>query len=259
MEKRYAGRVFGITGWHKYIRHNFVRKPDTLSDTDTNSMPDQESRIIPRRVQIVREDIIEKVIIANGGFIGNKHIWQHDQIIIVGDRDFDKEYLDTSIRLTLDEDILFSCHYFSAEAFVEYNNYGEYPHYYQGDPRIRRHEGLSYLATRGFKWPSIHEVPVTTRPTSNFENRQLAHPLRSKYGYSVGEGLSKRERHEALAWAVKPNELGLEEVVKHIASLVRLSQRRTDRQNAIDLWQNDLEWLYETYYKNSLHSFLWPG
>jgi hypothetical protein len=86
------------------------------------------------------------------------------------------------------------------------------------------------------------------------------HELRAIYGYSVDarEGLSMAQRQQCLRKAVAG--LGLRTTAEHIAWLIKNAKRRHDdhMHNAIEKWEDDMDWLHDTFYKKSIHRFIWP-
>jgi hypothetical protein len=201
---------------------------------------------------------IEEIIKDEGGIIGNKDIWQKDQIIVVGRNNFDKQYLEKSVEIGLQ--FGFTCRYMAQEDFSSFLLSFEYPRYHKGDPRVKEHRGLSFLTSIGFKWPSLDnvETALTIGDLGKLREESI---LKSKYGYKVGGSISERSRRSALEMAVRPSELGLEAVAKHIANLIRLNRRRRTQINddALHAWESDLNWLYDTYYRGKIYSFDWPS
>ncbi len=102
------------------------------------------------------EMAIERIATLEGAVVGDSDIWQTNQMVIVGREAFDEDYLMKSVEFGLDEG--FTCRYLSQEDFWDYWLGGEETAYYAGDPRIASHEGLSFIASIGFKWPSIEVV-----------------------------------------------------------------------------------------------------
>jgi hypothetical protein len=206
----------------------------------------------------LNRDEMEEIIKNKGGFIGGKGIWQCEQMVVIGRDGFDVDYLQKSVQIGLN--YKFSCNFLSQEAFLDILENDRYPSYYKGDPRIQDHQGLSYVATLGFPWPSA-EVTIGIGGTGNLLVWNDSHPLRSRYGYNVQRETPESERLSALKIAVRQDALGLREVAEHIAWLIRLAKRRRDDKmdEAIDNWESDLEWLYKEYYENSVYSFIWPS
>jgi hypothetical protein len=88
-----------------------------------------------------------------------------------------------------------------------------------------------------------------------------AHQLKSRFGYGVQRSVSVRERRQRLGRAVSgPGALGLQTVAKHIAFLINFNLRRYDDRmlDAIERWESDLDWLYQSYYEGKAYSFVWP-
>lgn len=206
------------------------------------------------------EMVIEKIATLEGAIVGDADIWQTNQLIVVGREDFDEEYLETSIDFGLEHG--FTCRYLSQEDFWSYWLGADETTYYAGDPRIRDHEGLSFLASVGFKWPSIEAVE-RYGGTGDLSGRfREQHELKRFFGYSVRQGISAEERRQRLKRAIRepPGGLGLRVVAEHIAGMTNLALSRGDNRmdEAIGKWESDLEWLRQKYYLNRRHSFLWP-
>jgi hypothetical protein len=101
----------------------------------------------------LREDEIKEIIYKKSGIIGNKDTWQHDQIIIVGQKDFDKDYLKMSFEVG--DKFGFICHYMSQEDFINFYQQGSEVYYFINDCRFRDHDGLSFLASLKRGWPYV--------------------------------------------------------------------------------------------------------
>jgi len=202
---------------------------------------------------------LKKIVSLEGGLVGDADIWQTNQLIIVGREAFDKNYLRRSIEFGLEQG--FVCRYLSQEDFWHFWLGGEETTYYAGDPRIARHAGLSFIASVGFRWPSIEAVQGVGGTGRLSERMNEEHLLKSRFGYSVALGTTVEERRRKLDRAVTgPGALGLENVVKHIAGLVNRNRLRHDNRmlDAIEKWEADLDWLYRTYYDGHAYSFVWP-
>ena len=206
------------------------------------------------------EVVIEKIAALEGAIVGDADIWQTNQLIVVGREDFDEEYLEASIDFGLEHG--FACRYLSQEDFWGYWLGADETTYYAGDPRIRDHEGLSFLASVGFKWPSIAAVE-RYGGTGDLAGRfREQHELKRFFGYSVRQGISAEERRQRLKRAIRqpPSGLGLKAVAEHIAGMTNLALSRGDDRmdEAVGKWESDLEWLRQRYYLSRRHSFLWP-
>jgi hypothetical protein len=198
------------------------------------------------------EQDLKKGILLNGGYIGDKEIWQRDQILVIGREDFDKDYLRASVGTGLLYG--FTCRYMRQEDFVYYASTGTLPKYYRDDPRIRDHAGLRFLTSIGFKWPST-DATVGIGGTSDTDYNTESEL--TKYGYNVKQGTPEQVRRAALARAVAG--MGLYGVVDWIAKLVRWRKAKlSDNSGPIGRWEADLQWLHDKYYKGSKHSFIWP-
>jgi len=230
--------------------------PSDLTDTRWRRLSGQIVGVTgsgPFEVADVRD-----VVTFADGYIGSKDVWQQDQMMVVGEEDFDEEYLRKSIEIGLKYE--FACEYLSQQAFLDLLLNGIKTVYYKGDPRIQAHKGLDFLASIGFEWPSTDATPGNGSSDLDTGWKETS-VLAAKYGYSVRKEVSIRERQEALKRAVSRGGLGLQGVVEHIAFLVRINKARRgrDMDEAIERWEYDLNWLHKTYYEKSLHSFVWPS
>ncbi len=205
------------------------------------------------------EMAIEKIVTLEGGIVGDGDVWQTNQMVIVGREAFDEDYLLKSVEFGMEQG--FTCRYLSQEDFWDYWLGAEETTYYEGDLRIAGHEGLSFLSSIGFAWPSV-EVAQGSGGTGGLADRlNASHVLKSRFGYSARRGISTRERRQRLSRAVKgPGALGLRTVAFHIAGLISINSSRHDvqRLDAIGRWESDLDWLRRSYYEGKAYSFVWP-
>ncbi len=206
----------------------------------------------------LEEQAIERIVVLEGGVLDESNVWPEALIIVIGREHFDREFLLQSIHAR--HDYGYDYPYISQEAFFEFWLDGVLPAYYEGDPRIENHEGLSFLASIGFTWPTINEVQgIGSSDSSKNWNEESI--LKSKFGYRVRKGLKESTRRKRLAAAVTASDgLGLHAVAEHIAFLIRLNQGKADPslEGALERWRSDLDWLYKTYYENSAYRFSWP-
>lgn len=207
------------------------------------------------------EHAISKIVRLEGGIIGDKDIWQTHQIVVVGRKAFDEDYLIESREFGIEHG--FTCRYLSQEDFWQFWLSGEETTYYADDPKISEHEGLSFLASIGFKWPSIEAAECFGGTGSLAGRLRDQHELKRIFGYSVRQDVAVEERRQSLKRAIRrpPSGLGLRAVAEHIAGMASLNSSRYDdrMQEAIDRWKSDLEWLRQKYYVDRYHSFLWPS
>jgi len=207
-------------------------------------------------------EAIERIILLEGGTVGGRigqdDSWQENQIIVVGSDDFVEEYLLESVNVGLRHG--FTCRYMAQEVFWDLWLWDEYQPHYKADPRIEEHPGLLFLASIGFKWPTIQELHGTGT-IDNTKTWNTESILRSKFGYHVRKHLSEKTRRKRLQNAITaPDGLELKVVADHIAFLIRLNQGKADGSmgGAIERWRSELDWLYENHYLTSAHSFNWP-
>lgn len=204
-----------------------------------------------------------KFVEKMGAYVTDGTVWHDDSIVVIGRELFDQEFLTNSVQFS--GEMGFRCAYMSQEAFVDLMEYGKPPMYFNGDPRIRDHPGLCFLATIGFAWPRVKEHLSTATydqishyPWNDYAaGWQEAHPIRSIFRYSVQKGITEIERHNALRSAIRKDALGLRVVAEHIAWLVNRPQN-VNMADAVERWKQDLDWLYENFYKNTIYSFVWP-
>lgn len=200
----------------------------------------------------ITETSIRSLAFWQGAILGDCDIWQDGQLIVIGRIGFDEDYLKQAIELIVTKEI--SIHFISQEVFLDFLETGILRSHYPGDPRIPDHPGLAFLSSIGFKWP----VPGTYRgihKLKNFEGED--HDLAVKYGYSVRAGKSIASRRKALNLGVSA--LGLQVVAYHITGLIKRNSGNPIMKRAVPRWREDLEWLYQTKYLASIHSFTWPS
>src|SRR6266404_3984194 len=227
MEQKFVGQVIGVTG-------------------DSPHYDEAINRIV----------LLEGGVL--GGSIGHDDSWQMNQIIVIGRDDFSEEYLLESINVC--QRRRFTFNYMSQEVFWDLWLWDEQQPYYEGDPRIDEHPGLSFLASVGFNWPTIRELQGMSSidDTRNWNSESI---LKSRFGYHVRKGFSEKTRRKRLNNAITASEgLGLKEVANLIVFFIHLGQGKADgsMEGAITRWKSDLNWLYETHYLNSEHRFKWP-
>lgn len=202
---------------------------------------------------------IETFIRRLGGTPGFDGLWQPSQLMIIGREGFDRTYLKHSVEAGMQNG--FECIYISQEALTGLLRLSTLPGYYRGDTRIRDHAGLQCVADFGFIWPTTNvSEPSNGTGEEHSAAWRPSHELTEIYGYRVDErtGLTIAERQERLRRAVAG--LGLRCVAEHIAANIKLAKNRrnANMESAIEKWHDDLDWLHETFYKGSIHRFIWP-
>jgi hypothetical protein len=184
--------------------------------------------------------------------------------IVIGREYFEEEYLKDALETNYSIHTSFIYEFYSQEDFINFWLFGVEANYYPGDPRIESHPGLTYLASLGdypWPWPSTDDEPGSGGYLNEYY-MQEKHPLLERFGYTVSakERLTQRERRKRLdtALTVQHNPLSLQEVVEHIAYLIKRSKRRHDNKmvQAIIKWEKDLDYLHQKYYKKQ---FRWPS
>ena len=228
MKRKYEGQIIGVTGFN-------------LHDNKA----------------------LEKIIELEGGIvkgdIGYDEVWEEEQIIVIGRTDFGEEYLKESIRAG--NELEFRCRYMTQEDFWDlWLDDEEFIPYYKSDPRINKHEGLKFLASIGFKFPTIKEVfGEESENPSDFSKRRLESELKSEFGYNVLKKTPLSARRNSLRKAIsEQNGLGLKSVVFHIFGRIGENRRRKNMGEAVKKWKTDLGWLKEHFYEDTIHSFRFP-
>lgn len=204
------------------------------------------------------EATIKEMIAERGGLVMDFNAIRDQQIIVVGRQQFNETYLTSAINTAVKRKL--SVYFLSQEDFIDYLFYDTLVLYQKGDVRITSHPGLSFLASVGFKWPSTVAKPSTSS-SGELAFTLNEHPLSYEYGYNVRQGTTLAARRAALRLALQdPSRLTLQQVVEHLAFIIRINKKRHDvkMDEAIKKWEEDLRWLYENYYKNSAYSFRWP-
>jgi hypothetical protein len=102
---------------------------------------------------------IEKIITLEGGLVGDKDAWQPNQLLVIGRKNFDRNYLKESVQILH----LYNetpCEYISQEDFWTawlHRDRALHRPYFRGDRRIYEHLGLRFLSTIGFSWPVVED------------------------------------------------------------------------------------------------------
>lgn len=207
------------------------------------------------------DEMIRRIIELEGGILSgdgqNNKEWEIEQIVIIGEEDFDKDYLIQSIEIGIEYN--FTCKYFSLEDFWDFYKEQDYEPYFEGDPRIANHAGLSFLASIGFKYPDVDIFGFGSRKQSNGKGWNIESILRSEFGYSVRAGVLEKERRKALRKAVKSTDIiTLQQIAEHIVFNINLRKGKKNMNSAVERWMQDLKWLKRECYDKSIHSFRFP-
>ncbi|MBM7842836.1 hypothetical protein [Herpetosiphon giganteus] len=80
--------------------------------------------------------------------------------------------------------------------------------------------------------------------------------LKKKYGYSANKGILPRKRLESLQRAVVGE--GIKKVTAHIELLYKMRKNHPNMENAIVIWEADLEYLKKVKYNKKKNSYSWP-
>lgn len=204
----------------------------------------------------LEERAVERIIRLEGGVLDGLKEWPRKAVIVVGRQDFDGDFLLRSINVRHG----YGCEYdyLSQEAFLDFWLDGILPEYFEGDPRIEEHEGLSFLASVGFEWPEISEIRGAGSLDGAVSWGKVS-LLASEFKYRARKGISERTRRKRLADAVTaPGGLGLRVAANYLAFFVRLNRNKWDCRDAVQKWRADLDWLRDTYYETSAYKFSWP-
>ena len=207
---------------------------------------------------------IEKIITLEGGLVGDKDVWQPNQLLVIGREHFDRDYLRESVRILYSENKT-PCEYISQEDFWSawlYRDHTLHKPHFKGDRRIHDHPGLKFLSSIGFPWPPLDNRGSLGDGTGGLSGRlNDISDLRRYCGYRVASGITQEERRQKLSRAVKPPPfgLGLRSVANTIAGHIRRFGRKDQPPvEAISKWKADLDWLQRTYYEGQIYSFVWP-
>ena len=178
--------------------------------------------------------------------------------VVVGSENFDKTLLFNLKKLMDEHPANVQIDFFSQEDFLKLLVTGHVKEYIPDDARISNHDGLSYLISLGFIWPSM--LKWAKRPTHKTEtssNLSIESCLASM-GYSASKNMTTDERRIALRIAIKENKCGFKKVVKHLAWLVSRDSGDQMLDYANDKRKQDLAWLKLEYYKPP-YPFEWPS
>lgn len=151
------------------------------------------------------------MIIEAGGIIGDKDIWQHDQVVIVGRSNYDIGYLQKSIHMG--RRFNFICQYMSQEDFVTGYLNGNFVDYRNLDSRLHYHPGLMYVKSQKIGWPL---VDIYSSVTTKHVFWQILPPGEYTFDRIIGhyqhlrsldnEIIIDKQRLE-LIYSLKPSEL----------------------------------------------------
>lgn len=91
---------------------------------------------------------------------------------------------------------------------------------------------------------------------SRFDEFEEESPIKKKYGYSADKKILLRDRRDSLQRAVIGE--GIEKVTEHIELLYKMRKNHPNMENAIVIWEADLEYLKKVKYDNKKNSYIWP-
>lgn len=138
----------------------------------------------PYDEQVIREHIEREM-----GIVGDKNIWQIDQIVVVGRIGCDYAYLKKSLEIG--NRYYSTFRYMSQEDFLDNFLQGQAVVYQFKDPRILLHEGLLLLKQLGWQPIPIHKVPWSILPPGEYPfDRILRHfaELAGESNLKIDEG-----------------------------------------------------------------------
>lgn len=210
------------------------------------------------------DEMISRIIELEGGIVSGDRQkseeweWEVEQIVIIGEEDFDKNYLIQSVEVGIENN--FTCQYFSLEDFWDFYTECElYEPYFEGDERIEKHAGLAFLASLYFEYPNVDIFGFGNRRNQATGEWSEESILRANFGYSVRSGISRKERRNTLETAVSsPQVISLQAIAEQIVFNINLRKGQSNMKSAIRRWMEDLKWLKEEHYDSSIHSFKFP-
>ena len=193
-------------------------------------------------------------------------------IIIIG-REFNQTILDEQINLRIGQSLFV----YSQEMFLS-RLAGKDP-YDDKDALMKFAEGhpvFKYLNDCFIEWPTTHIVQSLVGLAVD-DDEWVQEGVLDDNGYHVGNaGVEREERHRILTkifttelnnvtsiqymaeWGSPNTGSRLQKLANTIASLARNAKRRNNPpEQAIEDWENDLEWLKNTYYSGRFN-FDWP-
>lgn len=171
-------------------------------------------------------DAIKKIVTLEGGLVGDKDVWQPNQLLVIGRESFDHDYLKMSVQRLYSKNKT-PCEYISQEDFWRawlYRDHTLHKPYFRCDHRILDHPGLRFLSSLGFRWPVIEDGNPAGDGTGGLSDELNAtSDLRRYCGYR--SGTLQEERRQKLSRAIKsaPFGLGLRAVANHIAFLANIN------------------------------------
>jgi hypothetical protein len=197
-------------------------------------------------------------------------------VIVVGANEWDEEQIDRVIQQRAGKTLKI----YSQEMFLAFLYSGRDP-YSSGEIILEKfttnHPVFEYLKGRWFSWPTtiveIGDRVAQIKP--DWPEKGVLKIL----GYKVGNsGLPVLERYKILRraftgelpaglsesyliqWGSPSSSKRLKKMAESIAAFCRNAKRKNyhDVEKTISDWENDLEWLKDTFYKPMRFSFLWP-
>jgi len=200
---------------------------------------------------------------------------ENADILIVG-REWEQSILEAQINLRFRKTLFV----YSQEMFLS-RLAGKDP-YDNKDVLMKFAEGhpvFEYLNKNFVDWPTTHIVKSLVRLTIIDEGTWPKEGVLGNNGYNVGvtKGKTREERHSILTkvfktelnnvisleymaeWGTPNSGMRLKKMADSIASFACNAQRNNaDYQQAIDDWEEDLDWLEKTFY-NGRFRFDWPN
>lgn len=169
--------------------------------------------------------------------------------VVLGRESYYKHFLETSLEFIRDCNFI----YLSQEDFIELLQYNSIFPYHKGDHRIASHNALKYLSKVGFNWPETQPRLHYLNP-NHYKMGERSRLMEMGYSTKVEIG----ERRRILRQAVK--RYGLRDIAGFIAWRLRLAHGRWDinMNDAIQIYENDLDWLKNLFYDDTRFDFNWP-
>jgi hypothetical protein len=137
------------------------------------------------------------------------------------------------------------------------------------------HPALQYIINSYFDWPFYDEVLSDEGP--NIEITSVEKSPLKLMGYTVGKnGEEKNYRRQILkeaylgkipwtesdeymkAWGRAQTRRRLWRISHHLAMLIKKARRKDNMNEAINHWEQDLNWLYRKFYLANGMDFKWP-
>lgn len=196
--------------------------------------------------------------------------------MVLGEDNWRGDDIDLQIELRRGKDLFI----YSQEMLLSHISSGMHPY---EDKKLLKifcegHSALEYIRDNGFNWPN---TTIVSQALSHVQILNFSLPqegLLKCLGYQVGnDGIKLHKRREILAkvfedelpsvnskeymkdWGSPKSSKRLKKLADSLATFSRNAQkkRNVDLKHAIYDWEDDLNWLKETYYHGKFN-FKWP-